>query len=373
MAGRERTIEEGTAWCRTALVARLRDHHGISLEQVLAEVAYLRDEGDSVIAGGSLVYGLGNHLSDLDLLIAGSTTMESSRVPLEQFVGSLRIDVWKLAEGLIEETFERAERALADAGALHDCFGDSDHETEPKLLHRIAFGVVIDGSGLELSPNRDHRAIASELVVREYAERLRASALLARLALHADRPLAAIVNARQAVEEALNAAVAYRGLPYSGDKWLGQRLLHDAPDLGLLYEPFACLPDFLEAEAEAFVEEALAACAQVWALDLTVAGLAPAARWRSAGLRAMEVGSHRLLLSTHFDAVWDLDPAEAETWHRLIAAVGGDGEPAVWPLADCDPEQADLCLRLHEWGLLDLQWADGVPNELLVPAAGLVA
>jgi len=369
VAGTEGTIEEGTGR-RAALAARLRDHHGVSLEQVLAEVAYLRDEGDSVIAGGSLVYGLGNHLSDLDLLIAGATTMESSRVPLEQWIGSLRIDVWKLAEDLIEETFERAERALADPGALHDSFGDSDHETEPKLLHRIAFGVVIDGAGLELSPGRDHRAVAADLVVREYAERLRASALLARLALRADRPLAAIVNARQAVEEALNAAIANRGLPYSGDKWLGERLLHDAPDLGRLYEPFACLPDFLAAEAEAFVEEALATCAQIWALDLTVAGLAPAARWRSAGLRAMEVGSRRLLLSTRFDAVWDLDPAEAETWRRLSAAVGAEDEAAVWALADCDPEQTDLCLRLHEWGLLDLQWADGVTSDLLEPAPG---
>src|SRR4029077_15630749 len=139
-------------------------------------VRYLRDDGDSVIAGGSLAYGLGKPLSDLDLVVVGSTTPPPSRVPLEHFVGSLRVDFWKLARDLIEATFERAEQALAFTGELHDSFGEFDQETEPKLLHRIAHGVLVDGSGLDPAPGRDHAAVASGLVVRDYAERMRSSA-----------------------------------------------------------------------------------------------------------------------------------------------------------------------------------------------------
>jgi hypothetical protein len=350
---------------REALEARLIEDHGVSLERVLAEIAYLRDPGDAVLAGGSLVYGLGNHLSDLDLLIAGSTTLESTRVPIEQFVGSLRIDVWKLAQRLIEETFERAEAALAGAPALHDSFGDSDHETEPKLMHRIAFGVTVDGSGLELSAERDHGAIATGLVVREYVERMRTSALLARLAERARRPLAAVVNARQAVEEALNATVARRGFPYSGDKWLGERLAHDAPDLAVVHEPFRRLPEDPSAEAAGFVEAAIAACTELWGLDLAVAALAPAARWCAAGLRGVEVGGESLLISARFDAVWNLDEDEARSWRRLEAELGAAAEEAVWGVGECEGGAAELCLRLHERGLLDLRWTEGVPVEEL--------
>lgn len=356
--------EEGGG--REALDARLRADHGVSLESVLAEIAYMRDPGDSVIAGGSLVYGLGNHLSDLDLLIAGSATIESSRVPVEQFVGSLRIDLWKLAQRLIEETFERAESALAGGAALHDSFGDSDHETEPKLLHRIAFGVTIDGDGLELSPERDHRAIATGLVVREYLERMRTSALLAQLALRAARPLAASVSARQAVEEALNATVAQRGFAYSGDKWLGERLARDAADLAAVHEPFRRLPEDPARGAAEFVAAAIVACAELWDLDLGIPALAPAARWSGAGLRAVEVGADRLLISARFGAVWNLDEAEAESWRRLDSEVGAAGADAAWGVGECEGAVADLCLRLHERGLLELRWAGGVAIEGLV-------
>jgi hypothetical protein len=362
MAQEKRTaVQKGTG--RAGLEARLREYHGVSLENVLAEIAYLRDRGDSVIAGGSLVYGLGNRLSDLDLLIAGSTTLESTRVPIEQFVGSLRIDVWKLAQRLIEETFERAEAALAGETALHDSFGDSDHETEPKLLHRIAFGVTIDGDGLELSPGRDHAVIATALVAREYLERMRASALIAQLAVRAERPLAAAVNARQAVEEALNATVANRGFPYSGDKWLGERLAHDAPDLAAVHEPFWRLPEDPPREAAEFVGRAIAVCSEMWGLDLGVTALAPAAHWRAAGLRGVEAGNDRLLISARFGAVWNLNESEAASWQRLDSEVGAGGGDAAWDVGECEGDAADLCLLLHERGLLELQWAEGVAIE----------
>jgi hypothetical protein len=356
---------------REELAARVEAYHGVTLEQVLADVEYLRDAGDSVIAGGSLAYGLGNHLSDLDLLVAGSTTVESSRVPIEHFVGSLRVDVWKLAQDLIEETFDRAEEALESPAALHGSFGDVDHETDLKLLHRIAFGVVVDGAGIEPPPGRDYHGVAAGLVVREYAERMRSSALLAQLALPAGRPLLAVVNARQVVEEALNATIASRGVPFSGDKWLRERLAGEAADLAGLYEPFGRLPEDPGRDAARFVEDALAVCRRLWGLDLATATLATAARWGNTDLRAAKVGEDRLLLSARFGALWSLDEGEAEAWDRLAATVDADEPEASWPLAECDAATLALCLRLHEHGLLELRWSDGVSIREL-DAAGEV-
>ena len=344
------------------LQARVREYHGVSFEQVLSEIEYLRDTGDSVIAGGSLAYGLGNHLSDLDLVIAGPTTVESSRIPVEHFVGSLRVDVWKLAQGLIEETFHRAEEALAGEQALHGSFGNVDHENELKLLHRIAFGLVVDGDGLEPAVGRDYREVASNLVIREYAERMRASALLAQLALRAGRPVAAVFNARLAVEEALNAAVAHRGLPFSGDKWLRERLANQTADLAATYEPFRQLPENPAGDAARFLEEALVACTEMWGLDLGIEALVSTASWRNTDLQVSEIGADRLLLSARVGALWSLDEGELEAWHQLVSA--GAGEPdATWSMEDCDAEALTLCLRLHEYGLLGLHWTNGVSIE----------
>jgi hypothetical protein len=347
---------------REDLQARVKRFHGVSLEGVLGEIEYLRDAGDSVIAGGSLAYGLGNHLSDLDLVVSGPATVESTGVPLEHFIGSLRVDVWKRAQGLIEETFDHAEEALAREGALHGSFGDVDHQEELKLMHRIAFGVVVDGEGLEPTQGRDYQAVASHLVVREYAERMRASALLAQLALGADRPVAAVFNARLAVEEALNATVTDRGLPFTGDKWLSERLANQATDLAAAYDPFRQLPENPPRDAARFVEAALIACTGMWGLDLGIDVLVPAAGWRNTDLRVLEIGADRLLVSAHVGALWSLDESEAETWRRLVSA--GAGEPdALFGLGKCDAEALTLCLRLHEHGLLGLCWTKGVTIE----------
>lgn len=358
---------------RRRLEALLQRYHGVSLEQVLGEVRYLRDEGDSVIAGGSLAYGLGNRLSDLDLIVAGSTTAHSSRVPLEHFVGSLRVDVWKLARELIEATFERAEQALAFAGELHDSFGEFDQETEPKLLHRIAHGVLVDGDGLDPTPGRDHAAVASGLVVRDCAERMRTSMLVAQLALAAGRPVAAVINARRAVEEALGATVADRGLPFSGDKWLGERLADEAADLAPLHEPFRRLPDEPARGAAPFVESALSTCASLWGLELELGALAGFASWRGSGLRLAEVGEERFLLSARHGAIWSLDADEAEAWRGLAGACGAEEEGATWRLEECEGKASPLCLRLHEHGLLGLAWATGLKVEDLEALRGAVA
>lgn len=359
-----RQAASGDARSRTELQRCIEKFHGISLTQVLGEIEYLRDSGDSVIAGGSLAYGLGNPLSDLDLLVTGPTTTNSSRIPLQHFINSLRVDVWVLDQVLIEESFDRAERALAEEGALLGSFGDVDHEDEFKLLHRVAYGVVVDGDELEPKQGRDHRAVASNLVVREYAERMRNSALLAQLALQAGRPVAAVVNARLAVEAALNATVVHRGLPFSGDKWLQDRLDGEASDLVQIYAPFRQLPDEPAQDASGFVEAALSVCVEAWGLDLAVDALLPATRWRTTDLKIVEVGADRLLLSANLGGLWSLDAKEAEAWKGLASA-GAEEPDGSWGLRECDAEASSLCLGLYEHGLLYLDWTRGVTVDEL--------
>jgi len=349
---------------RRELDRRLERFHSVSLERVLGEIAYLRDTGDTVLAGGSLAYGLGNGLSDLDLIISGPSTTESSRVPLEHFVGTLRVDVWKLAQDLIEGSFARAEDALADDQAIHGSFGDIDHEDELKLLHRITWGVVIDGEGLEFGRQLDHRRVAADLVVREYVERMRSTALLAQVSLLARRPIAAVANARLAIESGLNAAVVGRGFPFSGDKWLRQRLLVDCPDLASLYAPFARLPSDPASEAGSFVSQAVDVCEDLLGCDLDLEAVLTVANWRNTDLRFTKIGPDRLLLSTGFGALWELQEHEAEAWQRLVA-LGAEEPGADWGLGSCDEAALTLCLRLHELGALELRWNTGVPLSAL--------
>ena len=71
---------------RDAIEARIVAYHDVGFAAVLAEIEYLRDDGDSVIAGGSLTLGLGNRLSDLNIVISGAASAESSRVPLQHWL-----------------------------------------------------------------------------------------------------------------------------------------------------------------------------------------------------------------------------------------------------------------------------------------------
>jgi hypothetical protein len=352
---------------RAELERRIGEYHDKTVADVLEVISYLRDEGDCVIAGGSLALGLGNRLSDLDLLVAGDTTIDSSRVPLEHFVGSLRVDVWKLDYELIENTFEQAERALAADGPLGGAFGDVDHETDLKLLHRVAFGILLDGPALEPTSGHDYEAIARDLVVREYAERLRESALLAQLAVQAGRPIAAAINARLVVEEALHATIAARGLPFTGDKWLRERLAHALPELESMHRRYAALPNRGE-HCAAFVAGALETAGALTGVDLSSDTLAAGATWRSCDLRAIEVGGAQMLLSSRFGALWQLEGGEVAAWEGLARGATDDGN-ATWPCDELDEDQTKLCFGLFERGLTSLVWTRGLPVSALADVA----
>lgn len=345
---------------RTAqLEARLRDYHSVGIEDVLEIVAYLRKENDTVIAGGSLAVGLGNRLSDLDVVIVGEQTIESSRVPLEHFVGSLRVDAWVMSKALIDEVFERAESGLAHDGRLDVLFAAVDDEVNLKLLHRIAFGLTLDGPSLEPSAARDHASVAREVVVREYAERMREHAFLAQLAAANERRLNATVNARDAIEVALHAAITARGIPFTGHKWLQDRLRNDAAELAPLYRPFATLPG-QEEDWRAFVRAAIERCEALTGVGLAPATLARQCSWRNHDLRVAEVADASLLLAVGAGALWELDEGEAATWAELTDGLE-DQSSAEWQCAKLAPHQSALCFALYERGLLELRFSEGVP------------
>lgn len=339
---------------REELAERLRGFHGVELEQVLEVIEYLRDGEDSVLVGGSLAYGLGNEKSDLDIVVAGPPgSQSSSRMPLEHFIDTLRVDVWKLRRNELEALFELAQSRLADPAPFAGAFGDVFEQADLKLLHRVAYGVVIDGPQMTPEAGREYRAVAGQLLVREYAERMRHALFVAQLARAAGRPLAAAINARFGVEDALQAAIAARGIPFSDNKWLQTRLEGEAADLRETYRPFTVLPEGTAASA-AFVEAAVAAAEELVGTGLGAAALAADAAWENGGLRLRPAGDLLALLDPEQDVIYELDPEEAEAWRAL-------GEGAAWPCARCSEAQAELCFALYAEGMLKLSWSRGLP------------
>lgn len=348
--------DERSRWA--AVEARVRDYHSAGLTEVLEAIEYLRDGEDSVIAGGSLTLGLGNGLSDLDIVITGSQSKESSRVPLQHWIGTLRVDVWKLRFDAMYELVGRAESALEGAGPIDGAFGDSFEEADLKLLHRLAFGFLVDGPPLTpLTPpsSRSHREIAGDLLVREYAERMRETLFVAQLAHGAGRTDAAALNARTALNTALHAAVYARGLPFTGDKWLRERLDADAPRLASVHEDFAVLPD--AAHAGDYVARVAQFCADASGLDVGLEALAAGARFGTGDLRLFRPPGARYLVSAARDILLELDEIEADAWERR--------EPGAWPAGDLDAGQLTLAGGLYANGAVALEWAGGLPVDQL--------
>src|SRR3954447_8699156 len=117
---------------RASVEARLGDYHDVGFSDVLEAIEYLRDPGDSVVAGGSLTLGLGNRLSDLDIVVSGEESKETSRVPLQHWVKTLRVDVWKLRADWMAELVGRAEHVLDDEAPVGGAFGDIFEEADLK-------------------------------------------------------------------------------------------------------------------------------------------------------------------------------------------------------------------------------------------------
>lgn len=350
------------------LEARLRDYHSVGIKDVLEVISYLRNGNDAVIAGGSLVVGLGNRLSDLDVVVVGEQTIESSRVPLEHFVGSLRVDVWVMSKALIDDVFKRAESSLRRRERLDVLFANVDDEINLKLLHRIAFGLTLDGPSVEPSAGRDHASIAREVVVREYVERMREHAFLAQLAAANGRWLNATINARDAIEEAFHAAITAQGTPFTGHKWLQDRLRNDASELASRYQPFGTLPDRGE-DWQSYVRAAIEQCQALSGVALDPPVLARQCSWRNRDLRVVEVAGASLLLSVDAGALWEFDDEEAATWAELTDGTE-DQSTAEWRCAELAPHTAALCFALYERGLIELRFSEGIPIETLAFEVG---
>lgn len=344
---------------RARLEGRLSGYHGQDLAAVLELIDYLREDGDAVIAGGSLSIDQGNRESDLDMVIVGPTT-KTSAVPLEHWVGSLRVDAWTRSVADIDALFLQAEAALASDAPISGAFGNAVQEQQLKLLHRIAFGVLVDGDPVRPGAVRGPRELATGLLTREYAERARESSMVAGLALAAGHELAAATLARVAAEEALHSVLHGRGAPFSGDKWLGEQLAADARLLGLHAE-VATLPA-RGTPLEPYARRALSIAAELLGLDLSPQALAPDLAWASDGLRLLPLAGRKVLASRPHGSAWELSDGEAAAWTRLAA----DSDDGVFAHPG-EPEAEALCATLYEQGLLKLVWRVGVPLSALAP------
>lgn len=375
-----------TADRRTRLDERLRGYHaGKGLTEMLELLDYLREPGDTVIAGGSLSIGLGNVLSDLDVVLVGDTT-RTSAVPLQHWIdrgesartigepkdrkgspaaGSLRIDVWTRSTANVDELFTEAEEALASPTPLLRVFGNTEQEQQLKLLHRIAFGVLVDGEPVQ--PNtpssRTPQQIAVDLLTREYAERLRESATIARLAASAGRLLTASFSARQALEEALHAVLHAGGVPFSGDKWL-QEQLRPFPELLALHTRFLDVPrrSTGAAEVHSYVDAALADAEDLLGLSLSPADLTFGLQWKAPALTLLPLAGQHLLVDATAGTSWELDDEDAAAWEPLASGRASDG---LIPHPEGPAGAAALAVRLHEQGLFTPTWQHGVPITAL--------
>lgn len=350
---------------RSRLDDRLRGYHGgKGLTEMLELLDYLREPGDTVIAGGSLSIDLGNVLSDLDVVLVGDTT-KTSAVPLQHWIDRFRIDVWTRSTANVDELFSEAEEALAAPTPLLRVFGNTEQEQQLKLLHRIAFGVLVDGEAVH--PNtpsgRAPQEIAVDLLTREYAERLRESATVARLAADAGRLLTASFSARQALEEALHAVLHAGGVPFSGDKWLQEQLKPFA-ELQALHARFLDVPrrSTGAAEVRSYVDGALADAEDLLGLPLSITDLTAELQWKAPALALLPLAGEHILLNEPTGTSWLLDDAEAAAWRTLDGARTADG---VIPHPTADAAASALAVRLHEQGLLTPTWHHGVPISTL--------
>lgn len=375
-----------TADRRSRLDERLRGYHaGKGLTEMLELLDYLREPGDTVIAGGSLSIDLGNVLSDLDVVLVGDTT-RTSAVPLQHWLdrgagapspgeardaagapaaGSFRIDVWTRSTANVDDLFTEAEDALASPTPLLRVFGNTEQEQQLKLLHRIAFGVLVAGEPVQPTTpsSRTPQQIAVDLLTREYTERLRESATIARLAAESGRLLTASFSARQALEEALHAVLHAGGVPFSGDKWL-QEQLRPFPELHALHGRFLDVPrrSTGAAEVQNYIDGALADAEHLLGLSLAPADLTFGLQWKSPAFALLPLAGEHLLVDTPTGTSWELDDAEANAWQRLAGARTNEG---LIPHPAGDAGATALAVRLHEQGVFTPTWQHGVPIAAL--------
>lgn len=350
---------------RGRLDERIRGYHdGKGLAEMLELLDYLREPGDTVIAGGSLSIDLGNRLSDLDVVLVGDAT-RTSAVPLQHWLERFRIDVWTRSTANVDELFTEAEEALASPTPLLRVFGNTEQEQQLKLLHRITFGVLVDGEPVQpTTPSgRAAQEIAVDLLTREYAERLRESAAIARLAAESGRQLTASFSARQALEEALHAALHAGGVAFSGDKWL-QEQLRPFPELRALHDRFLDVPrpSAGAAAIQGYVDDALQSAESLLGLPLATADLTAALHWKAPALALLPLAGEHVLVDAPTGTSWLLDDAEAAAWRSLDEARTDDG---LVPHPAGDPVGAALAVRLHEQGVFTPTWQQGVPLAAL--------
>jgi hypothetical protein len=159
----------------------------------------------------------------------------------------------------------------------------------------------------------------------------------------------------------MQAVLAARGHPWSGDKWLQVRLQEQESECHDLYRPYAVLPE-PGGDVGGFVAGAAELAESMTGVDLEPERLAPLFAWSPAGLRSFSLGGDRVLVATGPGMLWRLEEAEAAAWGRLVDRYG-DGGP--WPAEECDPAEASLAVELYERGVVAMVWSRGVTGAEL--------
>ncbi|MGH2907074.1 MAG: hypothetical protein ACRDKI_09955 [Solirubrobacterales bacterium] len=332
--------------------SRLKRYHDVAFDDVLEAIDWLAKPGDTIICGGSLVFGLGNRLSDLDILFVGDQEWGNTRVPLEHFVNTLRVDSWRATRPSIDEMFALAEGALQSDAPLQGLFGDVHRDEELQLMHRIAFGIVLRGEA-----NEQHEArgrLAQRIAVREFMERCRHEIFLAQVSAKYGRRYAAVLASRRAVEDAVNAQI-YSDAPFSQEKWLVD-LVAGRPDLASRYEPFRSTPDLRE-HAE-FTKRATDVCEDLIGTVLDLKTLSSQCAWTGDLPQVFPIGSGHSVVGLGDGTHWPIEEREFDALNRLLAH-----ETKAWEFASCDEDEGRLCFELFERGLIDLTWHESLSHS----------
>ncbi len=179
----------------------------------------------SVFVIGSLTVGLGNHMSDVDIYVAGP---DVTRKREQVFVGPVRIDVHRLTMERLTDAVRRVVEATLRSDDGADVVPDQDVVTALRLR---CGEIVVDGGASDLQQTlREHDGTLRRLMITRWLN----------LAHYGQEDLAGLIDvpedadaatmvARLLLRTAGKALAAACDDLFPGEKWLWRQLDRSAP------------------------------------------------------------------------------------------------------------------------------------------------
>jgi hypothetical protein len=329
----------------------LRSRFGVPLADVLSLVDYLREPSDYAVLAGSVAVGLGNSRSDLDIIVVGGRQEYSAALPLTHFIEGVRVDVWKLDRAQIAVLAGRARDIIAQEIPVSGILTQSD----VRILQRLAYGLVIDGTPCASLHDNDARVIVSALCTKYFAEIARLSALATHLSALTDDPFAAAWNARQCLDAATEAGLARRGSPFIGSKWLYHRVREASPEWWNELRELVVLPGGPEGgDTGSYVLRCLSGAAGYLGEPLDYDAVAARLAWvRREGLELRTLSGKFLLLDTKQFAVAELSASERLWCQECLG--GEDGRGPIHRVSETARERLAFMAELWRGGLIEVE------------------